>query len=115
MTKESKAMSVDLQVLDNATAALIQSIQDMDGLASSMLGDDFTIHPAAFTLLDPGAGAAYANVRQYIVNFLANMEVRFSHMANDLQTVSQNYKQTDTGASGMLSAIGEQLNGDTRG
>jgi hypothetical protein len=111
MTDKGQAVEVDLQVLDDATAALGASIRDMDAMARGMLDASYTIHPAAFTFLDPGALKSYANVRQYIINFLATMESRFGHLAEDLQAVSQSYRQSDTGSAEGMADVGRQLDG----
>jgi hypothetical protein len=111
MADNPPPLAVDIEVLNDATAALLKSVQDMNGLLNDLKDASFTIHPAAFTLLDPGAMMSYNNVREYMMNFLATMETRFNQMAADLQTVTHKYSDNESGITGSMREIGAALDG----
>jgi hypothetical protein len=103
------SLDTDLTVLVQAAAALDQSSRDLDAIAHNLVGGAFDIVPDSFTKWDPGAMAEYAEARQQVINFAAEMRNHFHTLAVDLAAVAQTYGDTETGNTDGIEHAGDGL------
>lgn len=102
-------LSVDLDAMAHAIAAMRQSVVDMHGIWAKVTTGDFDFPDGTFTLLDPGVQATYTEVRTYVVKFLADMESRFTTMSVELENVLNAYGNTDTVTGTNLTSVAGQI------
>jgi hypothetical protein len=101
--------SVDMDAMAHTITAMRQSVNDMHGIWAKVTTGDFDIPDGTFTLLDPGVLESYSEVRTYIVQFLADMESRFTNMATELEAVLNAYGDTELGSETRANAISGEL------
>lgn len=101
--------SVDMNAMASTITAMRQSVNDMHAIWAKVTTGDFDIPNGTFTLLDPGVLTSYTELRNYIVQFLADMESRFSNMSSELEAVLNAYGDTELGSEERADSLSAEL------